>query len=200
MSLAAGLSQTRIIYEGSQAYGSAIVVNPDPYKVLVHAVIDNNTQPSSLVKIYPPIFTLPPNGRRVVKIYGLKSLINDKKESVAYINIATLPPENKQGNTVKIISNVKYKVFIRASNIAEYKISDAVNKLVVRKSEHGYVLENSSPLHIFFADLIVNGEGYNNELVKPYSSIYLGKNKPKSVSGQYIDDSGIYIPFNVEEL
>ncbi|VFB09616.1 fimbrial chaperone protein PefD [Aeromonas salmonicida] len=190
---AAGLPVTRFVYTEKTGPADIVVVNPDNHEVLVQTYMDLEDREASKVRVFPSLFTLPANGRRVVKVYGLNTLLSQEEEVIRYLNVATLPPESGDKNSVRVILTAKYKVLIRSNNIPQKNATDAVKMLDVTCENTGCHLVNNSSLNVIFANLSVNGTEIKDEILPPKKRIFLAKNKPIVIDGKYIDDTGNYI-------
>ncbi|MEN3788725.1 fimbria/pilus periplasmic chaperone [Aeromonas veronii] len=191
---AAGLPQTRFIYQEKSGPASVVIVNPDPHEVLIQVYVDSKDSVSSNIRVYPSVFTLPANGRRIVKIYGLNNFLLDREESIRYLHVATIPPEGDKGSALKMVVNARYKMMLRPNNMANGKLEEAVNALKVSCDGSDCFLVNSSPFNIVLSELEVNGRNVEVDYIAPNKKILVSKGTPKTIIGKYINDNGDYIP------
>lgn len=188
---AAGLPQTRYVYTEQTGPASVRIVNPDKHDVLVQVYLDSGVAQGK-VSVFPSVFTMGPNSSRVVKIYGLNSWLSKDMETIRSIKVATVKAEADRG-AVDIVVVAQYKMLLRPKIMSDLTLEEAVAGLAIDCERSGCFLANASQFNIIFSSIVVDGKPINVEWIEPRGRVYIGKVRPKSIVGKYIDDAGYII-------
>lgn len=178
---AMSLDRTRVIYDAVSKSVSMSIRNESkelPY--LAQAWLED----ASMNKISGPLVAIPPLQRvepstssqvRISVTDDVSSLPQDR-ESVFYFNLREIPPRSEIPNTMQIALQTKIKVFYRPRAISVINDNKGINQLVLRKAEHGMVIENPTP---YFITITILALGVKSDTDAVFSPIMLA---PKSTT------------------
>lgn len=205
--------KTRVIYAENNRERSLMLVNTNPWPVIVQTWSDDgrgsSDYPDSPFIVTPAIFRLEPKQMQGIRITYNDTLLPGDRESVYWLNIYEVPPvdkRNEQHSYLTMTMNTQIKIFYRPATLT--KIDDIASRMSFSagQDQHGSFIEchNPTPYHISFTDLYfvlaqkeIKARGEMDMMTNPKSSkrYYLSEPAEKFTGGHtkfyYITDSGV---------
>lgn len=210
---------TRVIYPADAREKSLMVVNTNPYPVILQTWVDQGAGDPETAKAafisLPPVFRLEPGEMKGVRIiYNHESLPQDR-ESLFWLNLYEIPPEKKEkgqlaSDLLMLMMNTQLKIFYRPEGLI-LTPEQAVKKLSFRllhEGENWFVeCHNPGPLHISFTSImLLNGKQEQDVrqeadmMVPPFSKRRYpvsALSGPPAENGRirfhYLDDNGVLL-------
>lgn len=156
-------SSTRVVFREGQTQQSLMVVNTNPWPIVVQTWVDEGdvTVLPGRVKTpfvaVPALFRLQPRAMQGLRlIYNRASLPADR-ESVFWLNLYEIPPtqaeQPAQAQSVVLTMNTQMKVFWRPASLTAPET--AAEKLRFYRDGDAIVCENPTPYYVSFAALSV---------------------------------------------
>lgn len=204
--------KTRVIYAENSRERSLMLVNTNPWPVIVQTWSDDgrgsSDYPDSPFIVTPAIFRLEPRQMQGIRITYNGSQLPEDRESVYWLNIYEVPPldkRNEQHSHLTMTMNTQIKIFYRPAALA--KIDNIASRIsfITGQDRHGSFIEchNPTPYHISFTDIYlvlaqkeIKARGEMDMMTYPKSNkrYYLGETAEKLSGGRakfyYISDSG----------
>lgn len=160
------LDKTRIIYNEGDSSQSLSAVNKQTYPVLLQAkIMPVNKDDSVNFIVTPPITRLDPGQQVSIRIIKNKKIDENKKESMSYLCINTLPPEKisgeksekKIGLNLNVLVSTCEKLIYRPSSISGSPQTEG-EKLTWQSTGGKITVYNPTPFVMTIGSLIVNGK------------------------------------------
>lgn len=202
---------TRVVFREGQTQQSLMVVNTNPWPIIVQTWVDEGdiTVMPGHVKtpfvVVPALFRLQPKAMQGLRlIYNQASLPADR-ESVFWLNLYEIPPTqaelSAQAQSVVLTMNTQMKIFWRPASLTAPE--KAAEKLRFYRESEAIVCVNPTPYYVSFAALAVTTadsrqavEQLPDMMSPPFSTkrYPLAEGKPitmaLSVNAVLIDDNG----------
>lgn len=201
---------TRVIYPADKSEVLVQLMNQGERASLVQSWIDEGDTSLPPEKIQVPFLLTPPvakiaaNSGQQLKIKKLPNSLPDNKESVFYLNVLDIPPNNPDSsgkNVLKFAMQNRIKLFYRPKGVAAVN-KKTIQKLSLSRSGNHYSLKNDAANWLTLTEIKANHVKVNNEsiMVAPFSSkeIVLKNPLASRVSLTLIDDYGNYISDSVK--
>nr|ELR5038468.1 fimbria/pilus periplasmic chaperone [Providencia stuartii]ELR5081774.1 fimbria/pilus periplasmic chaperone [Providencia stuartii] len=198
------INGTRVIYNEKSKSKIVQLVNDNKWPALVQVWLDNgdpNELPENIktpFSITPPIFKMSPDAGQNLRITYLGGSLPKDRESIYYLNILEIPPENEsvaneKQNTMQIAIRSRIKLFFRPSGIETP--ASLNNKLTFsfKKMAKGneLVVKNNSPWFITFQDVKILGTSnklkLGGEMISPFSEIILNSENGNSIPNEFLN-------------
>lgn len=196
------INGTRVIYNEKSKSKTVQLVNDNKWPALVQVWLDNgdpNELPENIktpFSITPPIFKMSPDSGQNLRITYVDNSLPNDKESVFYLNVLEIPPENEDvlsdnKNTMQIAIRTRIKLFYRPTDI---KTPSQVNEKLffsINKTSKGneVLVKNNSPWFITLQNVMLldNGKKLNIEgnMVAPFSEIKLRQENGTAIPNDY---------------
>ncbi len=199
--------KTRVIYSANSQSETLNLTNDDDTPYIMQVWVDEGdaqSTPKTATGTYiltPPIFKIAPKaGQSIRLIYSGDNPPQDR-ESVAYLNIAQVPPNTSAENELSVVLRHRVKIFYRPKlAIPVEKVSEHINFLVDKQN---LTIQNQSPYYVTLASVkAINTDGkeiaMKPVMVAPFSNEELNtlkNNKPnlgtvKTINYEYMNDLG----------
>ncbi|HCT1664756.1 TPA: molecular chaperone [Enterobacter hormaechei] len=213
---AAGIiaSATRVIFHEGEAQQSLMLVNTNPWPVVVQIWVDDgdiNREPGSVKTPFvavPPLFRLEPKGVQGLRIMHNKARMPTDRESAFWLNIYEIPPTGSvatQQQSMVLTMNTQMKIFWRPASLNNPESAWA--RLTFHREGSVLVCHNDSPYFVTFAGINFKaGEKLYpvtqlpDMMVAPFGEkrYAFAANAPFSgqVQGELIDDNGNSAVYN----
>ncbi|EGF7347964.1 fimbria/pilus periplasmic chaperone [Escherichia coli] len=159
---AVSLDRTRAIFYGGEKSMSLNISNDNkqlPY--LAQAWIENEKQEkitTGPIVVTPPVQRLEPGAKSMVRLAGTPELsqLPQDRESLFYFNLREIPPKSEKENVLQIALQTKIKLFYRPASIKEEPNAVWQEKLILRKTNGGYLIDNPTPYYVTVIGLGAN--------------------------------------------
>ncbi|MFP2516735.1 fimbrial biogenesis chaperone [Buttiauxella agrestis] len=170
------LSATRVVFEKGAATQSITLANSADYPVMVQAWIDDGdphgipqTAESPFV-VLPPIFRLAPLEQRSVRLLTSAKGLPDDRESLFWLNIYEIPPNQPavQNEKILLAFRTQLKVFWRPAGVGKLT-EDVGNQLRFTRSGEGVTVSNPTPWNISLAEVEIAGYSASGMTLSPFS-------------------------------
>ncbi|HGF6561724.1 fimbria/pilus periplasmic chaperone [Providencia sp. PROV188] len=198
------INGTRVVYNENSKSKIVQLVNENKWPALVQVWLDNGNpdEPPENIKtpfaITPPIFKMGSNSGQNLRITYLGEPLPKNKESIYYLNILEVPPENedaieKQQNTMQIAIRTRIKLFFRPEGIGMPALINEKLKFSFEKSEKGnrVLVKNDSPWYVTLQDITISNNSkklkLENNMVAPFSTISLGNENGNSIPNEFLN-------------
>ena len=196
---------TRIIYPAEKKEVVVQLMNEGKSASLVQAWIDDGDTSLPPEKIHvpfmltPPVVRVPAGSGQQLKIKKIPASLPEDKESLFYINVLDIPPNNAESsgkNIIKFAMQNRIKFIWRPHGIPVVN-NESFRKLELTTNSNGLSVKNYSANWITVTDVKAGKVKINGQtiIVGPFSTQAVSK-KP-SAERYYdltiIDDSGNYI-------
>lgn len=166
-------SATRVIFTDNNAEKSLMLVNTNPYQVLVQTWIDHgniDSTPGNVTTPFvavPAIFTLEPNTMQGLRIVKNNLPLPTDRESVFWLNLYEIPPTQKvkppEQQSVLLTMNTQMKVFYRPAGLKDGDLAANSLRFTLRHHPSGanIICHNSSAFFISFAAITLRDGQHN---------------------------------------
>ncbi|MDM2757614.1 fimbria/pilus periplasmic chaperone [Citrobacter freundii] len=200
---------TRVIYPAEKNEVLVQLMNQGERSSLVQSWIDDGDSSLPPEKIHVPFMLTPPVAKiardsgQQLKIKKLPNMLPNNKESLFYLNVLDIPPNNPDStgkNILKFAMQNRIKLFYRPKGIAPVN-KNTFQKLSMKRSGSIYSIKNDAANWITVTEVKVNNVKINNGsiMLAPLSSANVALKSANT--NQYkitiIDDHGNYISDNV---
>ncbi|EFL4494189.1 fimbria/pilus periplasmic chaperone [Escherichia fergusonii] len=200
---------TRVIYPEEKKEVIVQLMNQSDHASLVQSWIDdgNTSLPPEQIEVpfllTPPVARVPASSGQQLKIKKLASTLPADKESMFYLNVLDIPPNNPENdgkNVLKFAMQNRIKLIWRPKNIAPVnKLS--FNKLAVYRSDKLVTLKNDTANWITVTDVKAGRVKINDQTIMLAPLSVQKINMKSAAERQYevtvIDDHGNYISNNI---
>ncbi|KAF5271155.1 hypothetical protein FQR65_LT17710 [Abscondita terminalis] len=178
------LGATRVIYPMEAKQVSLSVINHSKKdRYLINSWVENKKEEK--VKnflVTPPLFVAEPATENTLRIVNLvKDLPQDHKEVLAEKNILQLA----------VLSRIK--LFVRPEKL-KIAPEDAITKVKFVKTAEGVEVDNQSPYHISFVNLVLNDTKLDSVMAAPFEKTKISKTSGNKLSYQTVNDYGGVTP------
>lgn len=200
---------TRIVYPAEKNEVMVQLMNQENRSSLVQSWIDDGDTSLPPEKIQVPFLLTPPvakvaaNSGQQLKIKKLPNMLPNNKESLFYLNVLDIPPNNPDSagkNVLKFAMQSRIKLFYRPKGISSVN-KDTFQKLSMKRSGSIYSIKNDAANWITVTEVKANNVKINNEsiMLAPLSSadVALKNANANQYKMTIIDDHGNYISDNV---
>lgn len=182
------LDKTRIIYNEGDSSQSLSAVNKQDYPVLLQAkIMPVNKGDAVKFIVTPPISRLDPGQQVSLRIIKNKNIDEDKKESMSYLCINTLPPEkssdekskNKIGINLNVLVSTCEKLIYRPSSLSGSPQTEG-EKLSWQSNGGKITIHNPTPFVMAIGSLTVNGKKIMlDNYISPQDSLTVNESAEK---------------------
>lgn len=200
---------TRIVYPTEKNEVMVQLMNQENRSSLVQSWIDDGDTSLPPEKIQVPFLLTPPvakvaaNSGQQLKIKKLPNMLPNNKESLFYLNVLDIPPNNPDSagkNVLKFAMQNRIKLFYRPKGISPVN-KHTFQKLSMKRSGGIYSIKNDAANWITVTEVKANNVKINNEsiMLAPLSSadVALKNANANQYKMTIIDDHGNYISDNV---
>ncbi|MDM2846641.1 fimbria/pilus periplasmic chaperone [Citrobacter sp. Cpo090] len=200
---------TRIVYPAEKNEVMVQLMNQENRSSLVQSWIDDGGTSLPPEKIQVPFLLTPPvakvaaNSGQQLKIKKLPNMLPNNKESLFYLNVLDIPPNNPDSagkNVLKFAMQNRIKLFYRPKGISPVN-KHTFQKLSMKRSGGIYSIKNDAANWITVTEVKANNVKINNEsiMLAPLSSadVALKNANANQYKMTIIDDHGNYISDNV---
>ncbi|QMD47388.1 fimbria/pilus periplasmic chaperone [Citrobacter freundii] len=200
---------TRIVYPAEKNEVMVQLMNQENRSSLVQSWIDDGDTSLPPEKIQVPFLLTPPvakvaaNSGQQLKIKKLPNMLPNNKESLFYLNVLDIPPNNPDSagkNVLKFAMQNRIKLFYRPKGISSVN-KGTFQKLSMKRSGSIYSIKNDAANWITVTEVKANNVKINNEsiMLAPLSSadVVLKSSNANQYKMTIIDDHGNYISDNV---
>jgi len=189
------LGATRVVYPiNSKQVSLPLINHSQKDRYLVNAWIENNNEKRSQdFLMTPPIFVSEANTENTFRIIKAVENLPTDRESVYWINVKTIPSIDKEvlenSNVLQLAVLSRIKLFVRPNSLP-YTSEEAVKHIKFYNNDQGVVIENSSPYHVSFVNMELDGEKIQNKMAKPFAATQLHNQQGQALSFQTVNDYG----------
>jgi len=194
------LNTTRVIYPMGEKQISVNINSFDKTETfLVQSwIADKDGEALKSFIITPPLFSLKPEKKNILRIMYMGSGLPEDKESIFYIYNKAIPSvveKTKATNTLQIATQSVTKLFLRPKHLS-VKPSDAPAMLKCQLSDGAITVTNPSPYYISMTNFTLAGQKLPNTMVAPMESqkVNVTGNAQGAISYQTLNDYGALTP------
>ncbi|ELE1969085.1 fimbria/pilus periplasmic chaperone [Escherichia coli] len=193
---------TRIIYPEKNREVLVQLMNQSKNASLIQAWIDDGNTTIAPEKIQVPFILTPPVSRvaggygQQLKIRKMPNNLPHNKESLFYLNVLDIPPNNPQNagkNKIKLALQNRIKLLWRPSGIAPVD-KKSLSQLNIKKKNNAISINNETANWITVTTIKAQNVKVNNEsiLLPPFSNndITLKNNHASEYELTVVDDYG----------
>ncbi|WP_268056263.1 fimbria/pilus periplasmic chaperone [Citrobacter sp. W5] len=171
---------TRVIYPAEKNEITLQLMNQEQNASLVQAWVDdgNTSLPPEKIQVpfllTPPVVRVPGNSGQQLKIKKMPNMLPNNKESLFYLNVLDIPPNNPENagkNVIKFAMQNRIKLFYRPSGIAPVN-SETFKKIVLSRNGKGFIIKNDNANWVTVAEIKIGSVKINDKsvMVAPFSS------------------------------
>ncbi|EPJ0879004.1 TPA: fimbria/pilus periplasmic chaperone [Citrobacter freundii] len=171
---------TRVIYPAEKNEMTLQLMNQEQNASLVQAWVDdgNTSLPPEKIQVpfllTPPVVRVPGNSGQQLKIKKMPNMLPNNKESLFYLNVLDIPPNNPANagkNVIKFAMQNRIKLFYRPSGIAPVN-SETFKKIVLSRNGKGFIIKNDNANWVTVAEIKIGSVKINDKsvMVAPFSS------------------------------
>ena len=171
---------TRVIYPAEKNEITLQLMNQEQNASLVQAWVDdgNTSLPPEKIQVpfllTPPVVRVPGNSGQQLKIKKMPNMLPNNKESLFYLNVLDIPPNNPANagkNVIKFAMHNRIKLFYRPSGIAPVN-SETFKKIVLSRNGKGFIIKNDNANWVTVAEIKIGSVKINDKsvMVAPFSS------------------------------
>ncbi|MEW3693278.1 molecular chaperone [Pseudomonas aeruginosa] len=202
--------RTRLVFVEGQREASLLLVNQNPYPVLVQVWVDDGAldgEPDTAQAPFlplPPVFRLEPGRQRSLRLLATGQAQAGDRESLYWLNIYEIPPqataEAAGRPRLTVTLRTQMKVLYRPHGLHPHA-EDAVAELGFALRDETLRVDNPTPYFVSLAGLAVEVGGKRAELpgtlLAPRSQRRLGlpghvdEGTRGEVAFDWIDDNGV---------
>lgn len=200
---------TRVIYPAEKSEITLQLMNQEQNASLVQAWIDdgNTSLPPEKIQVpfllTPPVVRVPGNSGQQLKIKKMPNTLPKNKESLFYLNVLDIPPNNPANagkNVIKFAMQNRIKLFYRPSGIALVN-SATFKKIVLVRNGKTFVIKNDNANWVTVAEIKVGSVKINDKsvMVAPFSSepVMVKSSNANQYKLTIINDYGSFISDSV---
>ncbi|MFZ2578982.1 MAG: fimbria/pilus periplasmic chaperone [Citrobacter portucalensis] len=200
---------TRVIYPADKKEVLVQLMNQGNRSSLVQSWIDDGDSSLPPEKIHVPFMITPPvakvvgNSGQQLKIKKMPNMLPNNKESLFYLNVLDIPPNNPDSagkNILKFAMQNRIKLIYRPTGISQVN-KHTFQKLSMKRSGSIYSIKNDAANWVTVTEVKANNVKINNEsiMLAPLSSadVALKSANTNQYKMTIIDDHGNYISDNV---
>lgn len=200
---------TRVIYPAEKNEITLQLMNQEQNASLVQAWIDdgNTSLPPEKIQVpfllTPPVVRVPGNSGQQLKIKKMPNMLPNNKESLFYLNVLDIPPNNPAHagkNVIKFAMQNRIKLFYRPAGIAPVN-SATFKKIVLVRNGKGFIIKNDNANWVTVAEVKVGSVKINDKsvMVAPFSSepVMVKSSNANQYKLTIINDYGSFISDSV---
>lgn len=199
---------TRIIYPAAQKEVTVQLMNQGDRSALVQAWIDDGDTQTPPEKLQVPFLVTPPvvkvkgNTGQQLKIKFTQANLPQDRESIYYLNVLDVPPNNANStevNKIKFALQNRIKLIYRPAGLPGVN-KESFAHLLIKKTGDGIALENSSANWVTITE-IKGAAKINKEtlVLAPRANLKLpGAPHAGKYAVTLIDDYGNYLHDNIK--
>ena len=200
---------TRVIYPAEKSEITLQLMNQEQNASLVQAWIDdgNTSLPPEKIRVpfllTPPVVRVPGNSGQQLKIKKMPNTLPKNKESLFYLNVLDIPPNNPANagkNVIKFAMQNRIKLFYRPSGIAPVN-SATFKKIVLVRNGKSFIIKNDNANWVTVAEIKVGSVKINDKsvMVAPFSSepVMVKSSNANQYKLTIINDYGSFISDSV---
>ncbi|OLU36030.1 fimbria/pilus periplasmic chaperone [Pseudomonas sp. PA27(2017)] len=204
------LSNTRVVYNASDAETSVRLVNNGASPSIVQSWIDDgeiNQDPSQLkvpFMLMPPMARVEPGQGQTLRLMYTGEQLPSDRESIYYLNVLEIPPKAnaKEGeNYVQVALRTRIKLFFRPDRLQGRSIEAPAKMTWSIVEDHGVAYlkaSNPTPYHVSMSEVALDANGKLTQvgegMVAPLQALSLKLNERPSRGARVrlsaIDDFG----------
>ncbi|MGP0674823.1 fimbria/pilus periplasmic chaperone, partial [Citrobacter freundii] len=164
---------TRVIYPAEKNEITLQLMNQEQNASLVQAWVDdgNTSLPPEKIQVpfllTPPVVRVPGNSGQQLKIKKMPNMLPNNKESLFYLNVLDIPPNNPANagkNVIKFAMQNRIKLFYRPSGIAPVN-SETFKKIVLSRNGKGFIIKNDNANWVTVAEIKIGSVKINDKSV-----------------------------------
>lgn len=196
---------TRVIYPAEKKEVVVQLMNEGSQGSLVQSWIDDGNAALPPEKIHVPFILMPPVARvaadsgQQIKIKKMPNALPENKESLFYLNILDIPPNNPENagkNILKFAMQNRIKLIWRPQHIAAVN-KDSFKRIGLSRNGKATTMKNDTANWITVTDVKAGQSKINDQTIMLAPLSTLNVNMKPAVEKQYeltiIDDNGNYI-------
>ncbi|WP_204527451.1 fimbria/pilus periplasmic chaperone [Citrobacter cronae] len=200
---------TRVIYPAEKNEITLQLMNQEQNASLVQAWIDdgNTSLPPEKIQVpfllTPPVVRVPGNSGQQLKIKKMPNMLPNNKESLFYLNVLDIPPNNPAHagkNVIKFAMQNRIKLFYRPAGIAPVN-SATFKKIVLVRNGKDFIIKNDNANWVTVAEVKVGSVKINDKsvMVAPFSSepVMVKSSNANQYKLTIINDYGSFISDSV---
>lgn len=200
---------TRVIYPAEKNEITLQLMNQEQNASLVQAWIDdgNTSLPPEKIQVpfllTPPVVRVPGNSGQQIKIKKMPNMLPNNKESLFYLNVLDIPPNNPAHagkNVIKFAMQNRIKLFYRPAGIAPVN-SATFKKIVLVRNGKDFIIKNDNANWVTVAEVKVGSVKINDKsvMVAPFSSepVMVKSSNANQYKLTIINDYGSFISDSV---
>ncbi|MEQ1305817.1 fimbria/pilus periplasmic chaperone [Acinetobacter bereziniae] len=193
------LGATRVIYPMEAKQVSLSVINHSKKdRYLINSWVENKKEEK--VKnflVTPPLFVAEPATENTLRIVSLVKDLPQDRESVFWLNVKSIPSVDKEvlaeKNILQLAVLSRIKLFVRPEKL-KIAPEDAITKVKFVKTADGVEVDNQSPYHISFVNLVLNETKLDSVMAAPFEKTKISKTSGNKLSYQTVNDYGGVTP------
>ena len=193
------LGATRVIYPvGAKQVSLSVVNHSKKDRYLISSWVE--TQAEEKTKnflVTPPLFVAEPTTENTLRIVNLATNLPQDRESVFWLNVKSIPSVDKavleEKNILQLAVLSRIKLFVRPEKL-KIAPEDAIEKVKFSKTPDGVVVDNQSPYHISFVNLLLDGGKLDSVMALPFEKTKISKTSGNKLSYQTVNDYGGVTP------
>lgn len=193
------LGATRVIYPvGAKQVSLSVINHSKKDRYLISSWVE--TQAEEKTKnflVTPPLFVAEPATENTLRIVNLTTNLPQDRESVFWLNVKSIPSVDKavleEKNILQLAVLSRIKLFVRPEKL-KIAPEDAIEKVKFSKTPDGVVVDNQSPYHISFVNLLLDGGKLDSVMALPFDKTKISKTSGNKLSYQTVNDYGGVTP------
>ena len=193
------LGATRVIYPvGAKQVSLSVINHSKKDRYLISSWVE--TQAEEKTKnflVTPPLFVAEPATENTLRIVNLATNLPQDRESVFWLNVKSIPSVDKavleEKNILQLAVLSRIKLFVRPEKL-KIAPEDAIEKVKFSKTPDGVVVDNQSPYHISFVNLLLDGGKLDSVMALPFEKTKISKISGNKLSYQTVNDYGGVTP------
>ena len=193
------LGQTRVVVLSTDKAQILTVKNTGQQRYLIQSrvqEVSDSSLPAPFI-VTPPLFTLQPDSRQLLRILPQGGTLPTDRESVFTLSVLAIPAQEALDNaTAKVSMGIRFglKLFYRPAALAE-NAEAAVCRLKFSAQSDGVLIENLTPYFQTFGKLTLDGRSVNldarSSMLAPFSTQpYPSEGRVSMVRWQTLNDYG----------
>lgn len=193
------LNQTRVVFLSTDKAQTLTVKNTGQQGYLIQSRVQHmsgSTLPVPFI-VTPPLFTLQPDSRQLLRILPQGGTLPTDRESVFTLSVLAIPAQRTEGmTTAKVSMGMRFglKLFYRPAGLKD-NVEAIQCRLGFSGHSGGVLIENPTPYFQTFGKLTINGSVVNLEvqssMLAPFSAQhYPASGRVTKVEWQTLTDYG----------
>jgi len=174
---AVNINMTRVIFNHGEVQRTVMLVNDGDYPVVIQSWIDDGlpervpSQASAPFVVLPPVLKIQPGEQRELRVMTTGSGLADDRESLFWLNVYQIPPEQKQarnGEKILLALRNQIKVLWRPKKIGALT-KESLNLLRFSNADGGIYATNDGPWNITLDNVSLGDYSISGIVVSPHS-------------------------------